>query len=142
MTRRLLATALTLALTLAPLAGAGAVQSIEADDGAEPVGPVEPPRGLAPCPQTTQEKLAFEDPACLEAGTDARGYPVHTVCLYDTWFPLWTGGELVCATTEHWAYLPAPGMCVDVLDFHEPTACANGNHCVLTVAGIRVLCEA
>lgn len=141
MTRRLLTTALTVAMTLVPMTVVDAVQVVDPDEDSEAIDTGGVSRGLAPCPETTEEKLAFEDPACLRAGTDGRGYPVHTVCLYDTWFPLWTGGEVLCMTTEHWAYLPTPGACVDVLGFHKPTACANGNHCVLTVSGTRVLCE-
>lgn len=142
MTRRLILTMLTLSLALAPMAGADAVQTVELDDGTEIIDEDQIPRGLPPCPATTEEKLAFDGPACLNAGTDDRGYPVHTVCLYDTWFPLWTGGEVFCMTTEHWAYLPAPGACMDVLGFHKPTACVNGADCILRVGPARFVCEA
>lgn len=141
MNRRLTLTVLTLSLALAPMAAADALETVELDDGTEVIDEDQVPRRLAPCPTTTEEQLAFDEPACLNSGTDDRGYPVHTVCLYDTWFPLWTGGEVFCMTTEHWAYLPAPGACADVLGFHKATACVNGNHCVLTVGGVRVLCE-
>lgn len=142
MSHRLFMTLMALAMTLVPTAAADAVQTVELDDGTELIDEDQTPRGLPSCPATTEEELAFDDPACLNSGTDDRGYPVHTVCLYDTWFPLWTGGEVFCMTTEHWAYLPAPGACVDVLEFHKPTACANGHECVFVVAGVRVICEA
>lgn len=113
---------------------------------ADPVAPAIPE-----CPEPdpeTGEYPPFEDPVCVSEGEEEHGDPTHVLCVSDRFFPLWTGGPVVCARTYHWRYLPGPGACVWLLgDFNGlPLTCVNGpangwDGCLLSVGGVYVLCE-
>ncbi len=138
MHRRMLLLLIVAATVVTPVATSEAV--------ADPVAP-----GIPECPEPdpeTGEYPPFEDPVCVSEGEEERGDPTHLLCVSDRFFPLWTGGPVVCARTYHWRYLPGPGACVWLLDdFNGPSlACVNGpangwDGCLLTVMAASVLCE-
>lgn len=138
MYRRMLVLLIAAATVVTPVAASEAA--------ADPVAP-----GIPECPDPdpeTGEYPPFEDPVCVSEGEEEHGDPTHLLCVSDRFFPLWTGGPVVCARTYHWRYLPGPGACVWLLDdFNGLTlACVNGpsSHspgCVLKVGPVSIICE-
>lgn len=137
--RTLAVVAVGVAVAVAPLVPAVGVQLVDvlAPVGPDPVVP-EAPR-LPDCDEEYRN-------ACFTSGRDSSNRPVYEVCVRDDVIadvtPItWYTSELACAQTEHFAYLPAPGVCVGSERVSTPTACVNGNECTLWVMGAWVLCH-
>ena len=140
--RRSLIVALAgLAAALAPLVPA---QGVALVDLLEPVTPSVPAVPAAPRLPDCEDGQ-YEN-ACYTAGRDSSNRPIHRVCARDDAFSglmpfTWYSSEFACAQTEHFAYLPGPGVCLSSEHVSDPSVCVNGHDCTLWVLGAWVLCD-
>ena len=83
---------------------------------------------------------------CYNEFRDSSNRPVHRVCVRDDlvemlWpFDSWEASE-TCAETEHFAYLPGPGVCISNDVTEKPLVCVNGYDCTVWVVGAWLLCD-
>lgn len=118
---------------------------------ADPVAP-----GIPECPDPVVDPATGEeyypptgDTVCASDDTENPIRPHYRVCYNDEVIFGAGGGQLVCARTFDWSYLPGPGVCA----YHgedgfngTPTVCVNGpangwDGCFTSVMAINVLCE-